>query len=73
MTIRPSGPIVIRAVVRSQMSIRSDITMRKAREAGERCGSTEDRRQWGTGSIERRQKTGQHSWLYGGVNKERRS
>ncbi len=49
MTIRPSGLIVIRAVVRSQMSIRSDIMTAKIEEAekNSEMSKVEDKRTTG--------------------------
>ncbi len=54
MTVRPSGPIVIDAVVRSQMSTRSDIVT--AEDEGSRRGTEEPKAEGKTSAGERQKK-----------------
>ncbi len=54
MTVRPSGPTVISAVVRSRMSMRSDITIAEDEESGR--GTEEPKAEGKTSAGERQKK-----------------
>ncbi len=54
MTVRPSGPTVIGAVVRSRMSMRSDIAI--AEDRGSRRGTEELKAEGKTSAGERQKK-----------------